>query len=158
MNKLLLFLFIFVFPALAMQENKIASNIKITNVYLDKRLNLYAIEAKNHQTLCGSITFKYNPQNKHIGHIYNLDVLPDYRKNGIGYQLFRKAIIELKKQGYQKITWLGWSLNEEPIPSSTLIKIYESMAQKLAREIKCDLETTPSEYDPEETFFTLTLT
>lgn len=157
MNKSLLLLFVFVFSAFAMQENKVAPNIKTTNAYLDERLDLYTIEAKNNQTSCGSITFKYNPENKNIGHIYNLDVSPDYRKNGIGYQLFRQAILELKKQGYQKITWLGWSLNEEPIPSSTLIKIYKSMWQKLSLEIKCDLETTPDEYDPEETFFTLTL-
>lgn len=163
MKKLVLLLLAFAPYVFAMEKPKQkytdtqTSKIKCNDPYFDERQELYVIEAKEDSTLCGIVTFKYNPSNKNLGHIYSLNVNPEYREKGIGSQLFKQAVLELKKQGYQKITWMIWNPDEENMPRTLLKKISTKMVQKLSTEVACNLEIGPWELDPRETYCTLTL-
>lgn len=163
MKKLLLLLFTLISPIFAMEQPK--DQIKIEQIaeitysdpQFDENAAHYIIKAEKNSNKVGSATFHYSPFDKNLGHIFELEVDTEYREQGIGYQLFKQTILELKKQGYQKITWLAWSSDEENMPCTLLKDIYTHMGKKLSTEVTCDLIIEPWERDPQEIYCTLTL-
>lgn len=159
MKKLVLLLLTFISSAFAMeqahQQTTASSEIKYTAPKFSNRRELFIIKAKEKATQIGFITFKYDPADKTIGHIYTIEVNEEHRQKGIGFQLSRQAILELKKQGYQKITWLAWNPDEQNMPRAKLEIIYRKMVQKLSAEIACSLEIENWELDRDQAYCTL---
>lgn len=147
MKKLLLFLLAFALPATAMHKRKHIDSqkptISFTKVFYSKELDAYVIKAfaKERTTPIGEIRFDHSPHDKSTGCIYNLEVEPGFRENKIGYQLFRKAIIELKRQDYPRVSWLA--LGVDDLSTRELEEIYIAMVKRLAQEINCDLSIEP---------------
>lgn len=166
MKKLLLLLLTLAVPAIAMQkqnnkrkhEDTRPHKIKFSKPFYDKTIPSFVIKAKEKglKTPIGTITFNHAPKDKNTGHIYELKVNPEHQGTGIGYQLFKRAILELKKQGYPQVTWLAYNTDSyEPLPLAQLEDIYISIIRRLGGKIACDLEIEPRRTDMEATPFRL---
>lgn len=168
MKKLFFFLLALTFPVLTMERprkkrpyTEVASQkIKYTQPKFDKNIPLLVIKAKEKgiKTPIGTVMFDKSHKNDNIGHIYELKVDPGYQGKGIGYQLFARAITELQKQGYPKVSWLAFGTDPlNPLPLNKLENIYIKMVCRLAAKIDCDLEIGPRRIETyEKTPFLLT--
>lgn len=112
--------------------------ISFTKAFYHHDRNVTMIQATKDNSPLGEVTFdSSDKENKH-GYIYSIDVDDSCRKQGIGYQLFKRAILELQKKGCLKIGWTALGLFE--VSTEELEQIYLGMIKKLQKEKEFDFE------------------
>lgn len=139
MKKLLLLSFAISMPAVAMQapkrkrEELLAEGIS----YLDlSAIVPFRISALDGKESAGNIYFGKHPQNHPYGHIQYIHVQEPYRGQGIGYELFKRAIFALKRKGFKTIAWDAAGIDTVSIQD--LEQIYLNYVAKLKKELKFD--------------------
>lgn len=140
MKKLLALIFLVVSaPALSMDkpENTRKRKVPQSITYHDQSaIRPYRIVALDNDTTVGCIVFGQDPEKNKRGNLTYLMVQEAYRGQGIGYRLFKKAIYQLIRKGYRKITWDAMDL--EDIGIENLEAIYVNYIKKLKEELEFD--------------------
>ncbi len=135
MDKLLLLLLLICSGSQSMQRAPMQApnhEIKYTPAYYHQNRNVLIIQANKDKSPVGEITFDISKSEKNNGYIYSIDVDDECRNQGIGYKLFKQAILELKNAGCTKIAWTALGLFD--VTTHDLEKIYTRMVDKLKEE------------------------
>lgn len=141
MKKLLLLLLLIGSHTYNMQNatsNASTPHIKYTPAYYHENRKTLIIQAVKDKHDVGEITFDISKTDKNSGYIYSLNVDDGCRSQGIGYQLFKQAILELKNGGCTKIQWTALGLFD--VTTKDLEEIYIRMVQKLQEEKIIDFD------------------
>lgn len=140
-NKLILFtLMLFTTSCKPMETPQQQNEITYSLPIKDTDRNAYVIDAFDTSLNIGYIDFGPDQINPHFGTISDMFVNQKYRKKGVGYTLFKSAIIELKKK-YLTIVWTAVPL--EGITLDELEKIYTSFIEKLKKEMAFNFSMEP---------------
>lgn len=141
MKKLLLLLLLIGSCAQSMQNASLQApnqEIKYTPTYYHQNRNVLMIQANKGKSPVGEVTFDISKSEKNNGYIYSIDVDDECRNQGIGYKLFKQAILELKNAGCTKIAWTALGLFE--VTTQELEQIYTKMVQKLHKDKVLDFD------------------
>lgn len=140
MKKLLAVIFLIISaPALSMDKPQNTRKRKVPHTITyqyQSAIAPYRIVALDRDTTAGLILFGQDPLKNKWGHISYLMVQEAYRGQGIGYTLFKKAIYQLIRKGYKKITWDANDL--ENIGIQNLEAIYLNYIKKLKEKLEFD--------------------
>lgn len=139
MKKLALLLLTLSVPALAMQKPQCNPKRKAESPinYMDQSaIAPFRIVAFDNNTKAGFIDIGTDPLDTDFGHIDYLQVNENYRGQGIGYELFKKAIFALKKKGFKIITWDATNVGD--VITENLEEIYLNYILKLKDELEFD--------------------
>lgn len=138
MKKLFLFLFLPCAFATGMQPQKRTHQDMSKPIeYLNHAgIAPFYISAVAGESVVGRIDFGSSIKNSRHGLIEYLSVLPAHRGKGIGYQLFERAILTLKKKGFRIITWDAIGLDD--ISTEQLENVYIAYIHKLAGVLEFD--------------------
>lgn len=101
----------------------------------------YVIDAFDKNLSIGYIDFGPDQLNQNFGTVNDMSVNQRYRKKGIGYKLFKKAIAELTKKNYRTIVWTAVPLEDTTLEE--LEKIYTSFIEKLQKEMVFNFSMEP---------------
>lgn len=96
----------------------------------------FSISAVKGEATVGCINFNICKRNSAHGHIEYLTVLATHRGMGIGYQLFERAILTLKKKGFRIITWDAIGIDD--VSTEELENVYIAYIHKLADVLEFD--------------------
>lgn len=109
-------------------------------VYLDKvcfkKEDAYSEEVMEYFfSLPGSFGLGYFYEDKLIGfilcnknHIITIDIHPEHRRKGLGFNLINFSISKIKKKGY---TYISLEVDKENLPA---IKLYEKIGFKIKKK------------------------
>ncbi len=138
MKKLFLLLFLPCAFATGMQPQKRThQNMSRPIEYLNHAgIAPFYISAVDGESVVGRIDFGTSIKNSRHGHIEYLSVIPAHRGQGIGYQLFERAILTLKKKGCRIITWDAIGLDD--ISTEQVENVYIAYIHKLAGVLEFD--------------------
>lgn len=143
MKKLLLLLCIFTLSTFTMEQPKRkrekthTSEISYFGPCFYEKHDSFLIKAKQSKSPVGKIIFDQYPKEESTACIYALEVEREYRTQGIGYQLFKSAILDLKRQNFTRVKWTA--LGTDNLKTRRIEKIYLAMLGKLAEEIDFNL-------------------
>lgn len=115
------------------QTAQTAPNIILSKPYQSDQPNIININACMNQNVVGRIQFIKTGT---IGKICLMKVMESYRKLGIGFQLFKAAILELQQMGCDTIIWDAITPATGNIEE--LKSIYTHMVAKLKEDLECD--------------------
>lgn len=152
MKKLLLLLFACILPACAMEKpkrkrSKSPAPLKITYSDSDQTaITPQEIIAFDNDTQVGYIWLEEDSSNSKHGFISGIGVIKTYRRQGIGYELFKRAIFALQKKGFRIINWYALS-DDENIEIEKLEETYFNFIKKLTHELEFDFVVYPREGD-----------
>lgn len=96
----------------------------------------FSISAVKGEDTVGCINFNTCKRNSAHGHIEYLTVLDAHRGQGIGYQLFERAILTLKNKGFRIITWDAIGIDD--VSTEELENVYIAYIHKLANILEFD--------------------
>lgn len=138
MKKLILLLMGFAIPAIAMEEpthSPKRKRIEITysEPIFDSQKEVSYIRAYEDALCIGKIKFHQSINVPTQGFIEKLKVKHAWQGEGIGYQLFKRAMYSMLAKGYTAISWKAMGFTNL-VTTDELEKIYESMIKKLRAE------------------------
>lgn len=101
--KKLLFLILLISAAInGMQPTSAMPKITYTKAQYSQQHRSLFIQAIKDKSTIGEITFIQSALHPKNGHIISMEVNEECRGEGVGYKLFRQAILELQKIGCSK--------------------------------------------------------
>lgn len=135
--KTLLLLLTFAIPAIAMEPAQSPKRKRIEITYsepvFDSQKEKYYIRAYEDDFCIGKIKFHPSHNVKNQGFIEVIKVNHAWQGEGIGYQLFKRAIYAMLAKGYRAISWKAMGFTDR-VSTADLEKVYESMLKKLRIE------------------------
>lgn len=143
MKKLLLLLSFFTLSAFTMEhakrkrEETHPTEITYHGPCFYEKHDSFLIKAKKDKKTVGKIIFDLYPKDDSTACIYGFEVEREFRKYGIGYQLFRGTLLDLKRQNFARVRWTA--LGTDNIKTRQLEKIYLAMLGQLTQEIDFNL-------------------
>lgn len=135
--KTLLLLLTFAIPAIAMEPAQSPKRKRIEITYsepvFDSQKEKYYIRAYEDVFCIGKIKFHPSHNVKNQGFIEVIKVNHAWQGEGIGYQLFKRAIYAMLAKGYRAISWKAMGFTDR-VSTDDLEKVYASMLKKLRIE------------------------
>lgn len=138
MKKLILLLMGFAIPAIAMEEpthSPKRKRIKITysEPIFDSQKEVSYIRAYEDALCIGKIKFHQSINVPTQGFIEKLKVNHAWRGEGIGYQLFKRAVYSMLAKGYTAVSWKAKDFTET-VGINGIEAAYKAMIAKLRTE------------------------
>lgn len=137
MKKLLLLLLTFTSPLFCMEPIQSPKRKRLEITYseptFDSQKEKYYIRAYEDDFCVGKIKFHPSHNAPHQGFIEVLKVNHEWHGEGIGFQLFKRAIYAMLAKGYRAISWKAMGFTDR-VNTDDLEKVYESMLKKLRIE------------------------
>lgn len=137
MKKLFLLLLVYSAHVCAMEPIQSPKRKRIEITYSEPTFNAqkekYYIRAYEDDFCVGKIKYHASLNAPHQGFIEVLKVNHAWHGEGIGYQLFKRAIYAMLAKGYRAISWKAMGFTDQ-VNTDDLEKVYESMLKKLRAE------------------------
>lgn len=137
MKKLFLLLLVYAAQVCAMEPIQSPKRKRIEITYSEPIFNAqkekYYIRAYEDDFCVGKIKFHPSHNAENQGFIEVLKVNHAWQGEGIGFQLFKRAIYAMLAKGYRAISWKAMGFTDH-VSTADLEQVYESMLKKLKHE------------------------
>lgn len=106
--------------------------IPVADDLYDNSFSIDLRDAKTHK-IAAQVTYGQELDQKNVGSIHYFYMKPAFFSKGIGYPFFKRAVDELIKLGYKKITWQAL-LQKPDMTQFELHQSIQNFAQRLQKE------------------------